>query len=67
MSKKYIRKNMNPYTIYVLLMPKKNRTWSMCVDFHAINNITVKYKHLIHRLGDMLVNYMVYMFLLRLI
>jgi hypothetical protein len=35
-------------------VPKKDETWRMYVDFHVINNITVKYKHLILRLDDML-------------
>jgi len=26
----------------------------MCVDYHDVNNIIVKYKHLIHTLDDML-------------
>jgi hypothetical protein len=50
-SKGLIQESVNPS---VILVPKINDMLRLCMDCHPINAITVRYRHLIPRLDDML-------------
>lgn len=42
LQKGLIRPNTGPFSSPILLVRKHNGTWRFCVDYHALNAITIK-------------------------
>ncbi len=49
-----IRPGTYPCDSLIVLVPKKDGTWRMCVDYRALNKITVKNCYPLPRIDDLL-------------
>jgi hypothetical protein len=49
-----IRPNSSPYGSAIVMVQKKDGTWRMCVDYRALNKITVKNRYPLPHIDDLL-------------
>jgi hypothetical protein len=54
LDKGIIRPSSSPCGSPIVLIPKKHGTWMMCIEFRALNKITVKNHYPLPRIDDLL-------------
>ncbi|RDY06697.1 hypothetical protein CR513_09281, partial [Mucuna pruriens] len=54
MKEGWARESKSPCVVLVILVLKKDKCWRMCIDYHPINAITIRYRYLIPRWDDLL-------------
>ena len=53
LEKAYIRPSTSPWATPVLFMEKKDGTKRMCIDYRALNEVTIKNKYPLLRIEDL--------------
>jgi hypothetical protein len=53
LDKGYIRPSASPWGAPVIFMPKKDGTQRMCVDYHSLNEVTIKNEYPLPRIDDL--------------
>jgi hypothetical protein len=53
LDKGFIRPSSSPWGAPVIFVPKKDGTQRLCVDYRALNEVTVKNKYLLPRIDDL--------------
>jgi hypothetical protein len=53
LEKEFIHPSSSPWGAPVIFVPKKDGTQRLCVDYRALNEVTVKNKYLLPRIDDL--------------
>ena len=54
LKKGFIRPSTSPCRSPIVLVRKKDGSWRMCIDYRALNKITIKNFYRLHRIDDLL-------------
>jgi hypothetical protein len=53
LDKGYIHPSASPWRAHVIFVPKKDGTQGMCVDYHSLNEVTIKNKYPLPKIDDL--------------
>jgi hypothetical protein len=53
LEKGFIHRSSSPWGGPVIFVPKKDDTQRLCIDYHALNEVTVKNKYPLPRIDDL--------------
>jgi hypothetical protein len=49
-----IRTSNSPCGSHIIIVPKKDGTWEMCIDYKSLNNVTLKNRYPLPMIDDLL-------------